>query len=364
MTTTSRDNALTLEHIRKLYGRVTAIDELDLTVRDAELLALVGPSGCGKSTLLRLIAGLEPPESGTVHIAGTSVAGNGTWDPPERRNVGLVFQDYALFPHLTVERNVAFGLNRLARERQRQRIADTLELVAMTKLARRYPHELSGGEQQRVALARALAPEPDVVLLDEPFSNLDRHLRAQVRADTVSILRKTHTAAILVTHDQSEALAVGDRVAVMRAGRIEQIGSPDRVFHTPANRFVATFMGEADFLPAQLVDATLVTEAGHAPAPAHMPASAAGFDVMVRPHEVALRQAADGNARVVDTEFQGGFVLHTVILDSGRRLRSLQPHTTHYPIGTRLHAELAHGHPPAILPSRDGDPPARERSNP
>jgi iron(III) transport system ATP-binding protein len=340
--------ALVLARVGKRFGRVPAVSELDLRVGGREVLALVGPSGCGKSTALRLVAGLEQPDAGAIWIAGRQVAGNRVWRPAERRRVGMCFQDHALFPHLTVAENVGFGLKGWAAGRRRARVEEVLRMVAMGAMARRYPHELSGGEQQRVALARALAPEPALVLLDEPFSHLDRHLREQVRTETVAILRRAGATVLFVTHDQAEALAVGDRVAVMRAGRIEQVGRPEEVFHAPANRFVATFLGDADFLPAELAEGELVTEVGTVPVPADLP-DVPGLQVMVRPHEVALRPCPDGTARVVGTEFQGGFVLHTVTLPSGRTLRSLQPHTVVYPVGTRLRAELAYGHPPAVL---------------
>ncbi|MEX2486308.1 MAG: ABC transporter ATP-binding protein, partial [Nitriliruptoraceae bacterium] len=208
---------LTLEHVRVRYGDTVAIHDLDLTVNRGEIMSIVGPSGCGKSSLVRLIAGLIGPDAGRVTIADTIVADEATWVPPEQRGVGVVFQEHALFPHLRIRDNVGFGLS--GGEVSRRRIAEVLELVDLGQLANRYPHELSGGEQQRAALARALAPRPQVLLLDEPFSNLDRNLRDQVRHDTVVALREEGVTAICVTHDRAEALVVGSRVAVMRDGR-------------------------------------------------------------------------------------------------------------------------------------------------
>lgn len=342
--------ALKLDGVSKRYGRVNAVSGLGLELATDEVLALVGPSGCGKSTALRLIAGLERPDAGGIWLAGQQVAGDRVWRPAEQRRVGMCFQDHALFPHLTVADNVGFGLTGRAGGRRRERVAAALEMVAMGGMAGRFPHELSGGEQQRVALARALAPGPALVLLDEPFSSLDRQLREQVRSETLAILRETGTATVFVTHDRAEALATGDRVAVMRGGRVDQVGPPEQVFHAPASRFVATFLGEADFLPAELSGDELVTEVGAVPIPARPGAAGRhGLEVMVRPHEVQLHPAEDGAARVVDIEFQGGFVRHTVTLPSGRTLRALLPHTTVYPVGTRLQATLAIGHPPAVL---------------
>ena len=227
--------ALVLDDVTKTYGGTVAASSLDLTAAPGELVTLIGPSGCGKSTTLRLVAGLERPDAGTIRIAGDVVAGGGTWQPPERRRVGLVFQDHALFPHLTVAQNIAFGLDKMPRRSAPPGSARCSSWSGSGHLAARYPHELSGGEQQRVALARALAPRPAVVLLDEPFSSLDENLRAQVRADTVAVLRETGTTAMLVTHDQTEALSIGDRVVVMRDGVIEQVDTPEKVFEAPGD---------------------------------------------------------------------------------------------------------------------------------
>lgn len=341
---------LSLRGVHKRFGDVVAVDDLSLDAGEGELVALVGPSGCGKSTALRLVAGLEHPDGGEIVLGGEPVAGPRAWRPAERRRVGVVFQDHALFPHLTVAANVAFGLAGVRAARRRARVGEVLDLVEMGGYADRYPHELSGGEQQRVALARALAPEPAVLLLDEPFSNLDRNLRTQIRADAVAILERARVTVLFVTHDQAEALAIGDRVAVLRDGRPEQVDVPDRVFHAPANRFVATFMGDADFLPARLEGGALLTEAGRVPAPGGLPAAAGragGLEVMARPHEVAL--AADGDARVAAAEFQGAFIVYRVDLASGRTVRSLQPHTAAYPIGAPVTVELTHGHVPTVL---------------
>ncbi|WP_219415753.1 ABC transporter ATP-binding protein [Pseudonocardia nigra] len=353
------ENVLVLDGVVKRYGRVEAVAGVSLRIGAGELVTMVGPSGCGKSSLLRLVAGLERPDAGEVHLAGRTVAGPRTWVPPERRRVGIVFQDHALFPHLTVAGNVAFGLDGAPTAGRRARVTDVLDLVALGHLAERYPHELSGGEQQRVALARALAPEPDVLLLDEPFSNLDRALRLQVRAETVAILRATRTTAVFVTHDQPEALTVGDRVVVLRGGRIQQAGDPQTVFHAPANHFVATFMGDADFLPAHRDGSSLHTEIGTVPGDPDGTGDA--LEVVLRPHEVALQPDAAGAATVVGREFLGAFHLVTVQLPSGRSLRSLQPHTVTFDPGDRVAVNLTIGHRPAVLPARaaGGAVPAR-----
>ena len=338
--------ALRLEGLHKRFGDVHAVAGVDLTLRAGEILAMVGPSGCGKSTLIRLVTGLATPDAGSVSLGGREVAGAGGSLPPEQRRIGVVFQEHGLFPHLTVGDNIAFGLRGRSSSERRARIREVLALVDLPDHGDRYPHELSGGERQRVALARSLAPEPDVVLLDEPFASLDPNLRQRIRAETVLILREAKASALLVTHDQLEALAMGDRVAVMSAGRIEQVDIPQTVFSHPANRFVATFLGEADFLPAAREGGCLTTEAGPCPAPFDDDGEG---EVMVRPHEVALAPDLDPNGVITAVEYQGAHILYELRLLSGRRLRSLQPHTRVYSVDTPIRATLAHGHPPAVL---------------
>ena len=251
---------------------VVAHVSLDLT--DGELLALVGPSGCGKSTLLRIIAGLDTAASGRIALAGLDVS----TQPPERRRIGLVFQDHALFPHRNVARNIAFGMRHLDRQARARRVDELLELVRLPGVGQRFPHELSGGEQQRVALARALAPDPAVVLLDEPFASLDPSLRDDVRNDVVAALRARGAAAILVTHDRDEALALGDRVAVMSAGRILQIGHPVEVYERPADRFVAQFLGPVSFLTGVPTGQSTAVQVAR---PHHLRLAAGGTDTVV-----------------------------------------------------------------------------------
>jgi iron(III) transport system ATP-binding protein len=336
---------LVIAHASRAFGDggAPAVDDLSLTVARGELVALVGPSGCGKTTTLRLVAGFEHPDAGEIHIAGTLVANAAdTFVPPERRHVGVVFQDFALFPHLTVGANVAFGLP--AGPQRAPRVRQMLDLVGLADVASRYPHQLSGGQQQRVAVARALAPAPALLLFDEPFSNLDADLREQVRAVVQTALRATATTAIFVTHDQEEALELGDRVGVMTRGRIAQIGAPDEVYHQPTSRFVAEFLGAAAFLPGIVTDAAIHTELG--PIIPRPPTSAVGtaVDVLVRPDDVTVLPAAEARAVLVDRIFRGSEVRYTVQLPSGLRLPCSQPSATTIPVGTRVRVgiELHH----------------------
>ena len=308
--------AIDARGVDKSFGRTRAVDGATLTVPEGELVALLGPSGSGKTTLLRVIAGFEEPDAGHVAIAGRPVAGNGSWVEPEHRRIGMVFQDGALFPHLTVERNVAFGASR------RERVAECLELVGLAGRAASYPHELSGGERQRVALARALAADPEVVLLDEPFASLDAGLRDALRAEVAGILRAAGTSALLVTHDQAEALSLAATVAVMREGRVEQVGTPEEIYERPQSRWVAEFLGEADVIPGTASGGMIECELGRFGA---APELTGRVNVVIRPESVAIGTGpASGRAEavVVARSFYGHDQLVHVELPSGLRLRS------------------------------------------
>lgn len=340
--------AVRLNRLEKHFGASRAVDGVSLDVDEGEHLALVGPSGCGKSTMLLLIAGLLAPDAGEVGIGGRAVAGAGTWVDPHQRRVGMVFQDYALFPHLSVAKNIAFGLNRLARSEQATRVRDVLGLVGLDALARRYPHELSSGQQQRVALARSLAPAPDVVLLDEPFSNLDRTLRDTLRAETKAVLQRAGTTAILVTHDHSEALGFGDRVAVMRTGRLLQVDTPEDIFEFPDDDFIATFLGEADFLPAHRHDDGMVRSDIGVIGPMTSPAGGE-LRMMIRPHELTFDVDEHGTATITGRDYQGAHVLYELTLDSGQRLHSRRPSSVRCGVGMRVRGRFSEGEAPALF---------------
>jgi iron(III) transport system ATP-binding protein len=283
---TAGSPSLSLVHITHRFGRRVVVDDVSFSVAEREVVCLLGPSGCGKTTLLRIAAGLELVQAGRLSMAGRVVAEPGSNMPPEQRKIGFVFQDYALFPHLSVGDNVAFGLRGLPRAERSRRVAAMLERVGMAGHARAFPHMLSGGEQQRIALARAMAPEPRVVLLDEPFSSLDVHLREEVREQTIALLRGLGTAALIVTHDAEEAMFMADRMLIMRAGRIVQEGTPDRIYRRPASAFVTKFLGAANSVHGVVRDGLVESPLGVFAADAF--ADGIRVDVLVRPEAIAL----------------------------------------------------------------------------
>jgi len=330
-----------LDAVTKRFGDVTAVDEASLCVARGEVVALLGPSGCGKTTLLRLIAGFERPDSGSIAVEGRLVAGD-TWVAPEARRVGMVFQDYALFPHLTVAANVGFGLARRARA---ERVPELLAVVGLEGLEKRYPHELSGGQQQRVALARALAPMPTLVLLDEPWSNVDPFLREALRAEVSEIIRPLGVTVLLVTHDREEAFSLADRIALMRDGRVVQEGTAEQLYFAPASRWAAEFVGAANVLPGRVVAGRVETAIGAFPANGASSADAA--QVLVRPELLELEPSPGGAAEVVAREFRGHDVFYRVLLD-GVELVSQRPSTEVVDLGSRVSIRVHEGRVPVL----------------
>ncbi len=308
-------------------GVIAVLDGVSVAVDAGDTLALLGPSGCGKTTLLRVIAGLEVPDAGTVTIAGRTLTSPGRVVPPEKRRIGMVFQDWALFPHLNVGRNVGFGLPRGERKSS-PRIDEALELVGLGGLADRMPATLSGGQQQRVALARAIAPRPSVLLLDEPFSNLDASLRAQVRTEIHQLLVELGVTTVFVTHDQDEAFVLGDRVAVLADGRVVQVGEPAEIYQRPATRWLAGFVGDANFIAADAAGDAARTLIGTVPLSSPVGGGSA-VEVLVRPEEISIVpvgvDASDGvEAEVELVEFVGHDTTYLVRLD-GELLRVRRP---------------------------------------
>jgi iron(III) transport system ATP-binding protein len=334
---------LSLQGVSKQFEPgVSVLQDIDLQVDRGAIVCLLGPSGCGKTTLLRLIAGFEEPSAGEIYLSKQLVSHPGLVVPPERRCIGMVFQDYALFPHMTVAQNIQFGLFHWSSAQRRTRLLELLRLVGLEGLGKRYPHELSGGQQQRVALARALAPNPQLLLLDEPFSNLDVSLRQQLRDEVQSILVRADITTVLVTHDQEEALSLGDRLAVLERGSIVQYAAPDEVVQQPSTRFVAQFLALGHFITGQIQDRAIATEMGPVPLipDVDLPPGQRQVEVLIRPECVRLSHAGGVPAQVVRASFRGTRRLYTLRLPSGTQVCGLFAQNNMIGAGDQIHVSF------------------------
>ncbi len=340
---------LELEHIVQRYGSHTVVDGVSFRVDAGSIACLLGPSGCGKTTLLRCIAGFEPIIEGEIRVNGVAFSRPAFCLPPEKRRIGMVFQDYALFPHLSVSDNIGFGLATLGDKERAARVEELLSIVGLHNEGNNYPHELSGGQQQRVALARALAPRPELVLLDEPFSNLDVDLRERLSYEVRNILKSQNITAVLVTHDQHEAFAMADEIGVMTNGTIQQWDTPYNLYHRPANRFVADFVGQGVFLPGTVMGShSVAVELGllesRIPLECMQGCDACGkgcsVSVLLRPDDVLHDDASPLQAEVLHRAFRGAEFLYTLRLASGAEVLSLVPSHHNHAIGERIGIRL------------------------
>ena len=352
---------LSLRDIRQAYDDHQVVRGLSFDLKRGAIGCLLGPSGCGKTTVLRCIAGFEPIQSGEIRINDSLVSMPGLMVPPERRSVGMVFQDYALFPHLSVVQNIAFGLHGIEKAERERRIGHYLEATGLSGFETKFPHELSGGQQQHVALARAMAPRPELLLLDEPFSNLDVALRERLAADVRAIIKRFNITAILVTHDQHEAFAIADEVGVMHGGQIEQWDSAYDLYHRPATRFVADFVGQGVFLPGAVLSSRQVSIElgvlnGEIPASCAMGCDVCGkgcqVEVLLRPDDIIHDDASGMHAEVLSKAFRGAEILYTLKLGSGRKVLALVPSHHNHAIGERIGIRLDVDHVVAFAPAQ------------
>jgi iron(III) transport system ATP-binding protein len=347
---------LVVEDLHHSYDGLEVVRGLSFSLARGAIGCLLGPSGCGKTTVLRCIAGFERPRAGRILIAGAEVSSAAVAVPPEKRRIGMVFQEHALFPHLTAAGNIAFAL---PRAEARARVRELAELTGLSGLLDKYPHELSGGQQQRVAIARALAPRPELLLLDEPFSSLDTDLREKLSLELRDIIKASGATAVLVTHDQHEAFALADEIGVLHDGRIEQWDSAYNLYHRPASRFVADFVGQGVFLPARVlnshrVEIELGVLEGEVPHQCERGCDACGrgcrAEVLLRPDDVVHDDAAPTKAEVVHKAFRGAEILYTLRLASGREVLALVPSHHDHALGERIGIRLDADHVVAFAP--------------
>jgi len=346
---------LEVKNLRHAYGRHEVVAGLDFSLARGAIGCLLGPSGCGKTTVLRCIAGFEAVQAGEVLLAGRVVSAPGATVAPEKRRIGMVFQDYALFPHLHVAGNIAFGLHAAPQAERAARVRELAELVGLSAALDQYPHEISGGQQQRVALARALAPRPELLLLDEPFSNLDIDLRERLSLEVREIIKASGATAVLVTHDQQEAFAMADEIGILHEGHIQQWDNPYNLYHRPANRFVADFVGQGVFLPAKaLQGGKLEIELGV------LQGDSQGkheLEVLLRPDDVVHDDAAPTRAEVLHKAFRGAEILYTLRLESGRKVLALVPSHHNHALGEKIGIRLDVDHVVAFRPESQSSKP-------
>ena len=342
--------ALEVHHLCKSFNSASAaaVWNVSFALERGEIIALLGPSGCGKTTTLRLIAGFERPDEGEVILDNRVMADRTTFVPPEKRGISMVFQDHALFPHLTAKQNVLFGLNKQPKAAALEKALGMLRLVGLEHLSERYPHEVSGGERQRVALARALAPNPALLLLDEPFSSLDADMRVEVREQVRGILKAARATAVFVTHDQEEALYMGDRIAVFNRGRIEQIDTPEHIFHAPNSRFVADFIGSTDFISGEIVEQGIQTEIGLLPQFTDL-SPGTRVEIAVRFDDIKFEQKLGSRSLVLEQQFRGAYNIYRLRLPSGSLVHAMQPHTAFFKPGTPVQVSFMLDHPLAVF---------------
>ena len=328
---------LEVQQVTVRYGDFTAVEDVSMSLQTGQIGCLLGPSGCGKTTLLRAIAGFESISAGSIQLRGVPISTPRRQLPPEQRKVGMVFQDFALFPHLDVRRNIGFGLSHLNRKARRERVESMLQLVALSEYANAYPHELSGGQQQRVALARALAPNPEILLLDEPFSSLDTELRTELAAEIRELLKRNGVTAILVTHDQHEAFAMADQVTLLNRGQVAQTDTPYNLYHNPGNEFVAEFIGQGTMITVtvnaagEMNDGLGVLDRGH---PHWLPGEQ--LRLLVRPDDIEYDEGSLTSLRVVHKAFRGASYLYDLLLPDGQRVPCLTPSHVDVPLGGLL----------------------------
>jgi iron(III) transport system ATP-binding protein len=343
---------LEVAKISQSYSKKIVVNNLSFGLNKGAIGCLLGPSGCGKTTVLRCIAGFEPVVEGEVLLNGVRVSSSGFSLRPEQRHIGMVFQDYALFPHLTVISNIIFGLHYMSRKERSERAAEMIEIVGLKDVINNYPHELSGGQQQRVALARALAPKPDLLLLDEPFSNLDVNLRERLSLEVREILKSQGTTAILVTHDQNEAFAIADEIGVMQNGEIMQWDSAYNLYHRPVSRFVANFVGQGVFLSGKVLDShhveielgTLELDISHQNISDKLSGKGRNVDVLIRPDDIVHDDESSLKAKVLHKAFRGAEILYTLRLPGGSTALSLVPSHHNHTIGEDIGIKLEVDH--------------------